>query len=390
MLTICELEEKAMAPTTTTTTVRPSTMTRTERDRLTSDLRMACMRISRRVRFESTASVAPHQFSVLARLEEKPRTPKELAAFEKVSAPSMTRTVAGLVEAGLVARADDPTDGRQVILSLSPEGRRTIRDIRRRRDAVVRRPAREAHRRRARRAGAGHRAAGTGGGRVSPTFTSLEVRNYRLWAAGALVSNVGTWMGRVGQDWLVLTVLTAGSATALGIVTGLQFLPFLLLAPWAGLIADRFPKRRILLATQTLLALSSLLLGILAVTGAAQLWQVYAIALFQGVVTAIDNPARQAFVSEMVPDDKLANAVSLNSASFNLGRLIGPGLAGVVIALWGVGPALTAQHGDLRLRARGPAAAAHGRAAPGAAGQGPRRHPRGLPLRAGAPRPACS
>ena len=140
-----------MAPTTTP--VRPSTttgtpapsltapagrarpaMTRTERDRLTSDLRMACMRISRRVRFESTASVAPHQFSVLARLEEAPRTPKELAAFEKVSAPSMTRTVAGLVEGGLVARADDPTDGRQVILSLTPEGRRTIRDIRRRRD----------------------------------------------------------------------------------------------------------------------------------------------------------------------------------------------------------------------------------------------------------------
>ncbi len=142
-----------MAPTTTP--VRPSTsstaptstgastatpapaqavMTRAERDRLTSDLRMACMRISRRVRFESTASVAPHQFSVLARLEKAPRPPKELAAFEKVSAPSMTRTVAGLVDAGLVARADDPSDGRSVILSLTPEGRRTIRDIRRRRD----------------------------------------------------------------------------------------------------------------------------------------------------------------------------------------------------------------------------------------------------------------
>ncbi len=120
--------------TTTTTPVRPSTMTRGERDRLTSDLRMACMRISRRVRFESTAPVPPHQFSVLARLEEQPLTPKELAAIEKVSAPSMTRTAAGLVEAGLVARADDPTDGRQVILSLTAEGRRTIRDIRRRRD----------------------------------------------------------------------------------------------------------------------------------------------------------------------------------------------------------------------------------------------------------------
>ena len=175
---------------------------------------------------------------------------------------------------------------------------------------------------------------------MSPTFTSFEVRNYRVWFAGALVSNIGTWMGRVGQDWLVLTVLTAGSATALGIVTGLQFLPFLLLAPWAGLIADRVPKRRTLLVTQTLLAVSSLLLGVLAVTGLAQLWHVYAIALMQGVVTAIDNPARQAFVSEMVPDDKLANAVSLNSASFNLGRLIGPGVAGLVIAWWGTGQAL--------------------------------------------------
>ena len=172
---------------------------------------------------------------------------------------------------------------------------------------------------------------------MSPTFSSLQVRNYRLWAAGALVSNIGTWMGRVGQDWLVLTVLTDGSATALGVVTGLQFLPFLLLAPWAGLIADRFAKRRILLLTQTLLAVSSLLLGILAVAGLAQLWQVYAIALFQGVVTAVDNPARQAFVSEMVPDDKLTNAVSLNSASFNGARLLGPAVAGVLIASVGTG-----------------------------------------------------
>ncbi len=175
---------------------------------------------------------------------------------------------------------------------------------------------------------------------MSPTFTSLEVRNYRLWFLGGFVSNVGTWVGRVGQDWLVLTVLTAGSATALGVVTGLQFLPFLLLAPWTGLIADRFSRRRILLVTQTVLALTSLVLGVLAVTGTAQLWHVYAIALFQGVTTAIDNPARQVFVSEMVPPDKLTNAVALNSASFNAGRLIGPGLAGLVIAWWGTGQAL--------------------------------------------------
>jgi MFS family permease len=175
---------------------------------------------------------------------------------------------------------------------------------------------------------------------MSPTWTSFEVRNYRLWFGGGLVSNIGTWMGRVGQDWLVLTVLTDGSATALGIVTGLQFLPFLLLAPWAGLIADRFPRRRILVLTQSMLALSSLVLGLLAVTGTAQLWHVYVVALLQGITTAIDNPARQAFVSDLVPPETLANAVALNSASFNLGRLVGPGLAGLVIAAWGTGEAL--------------------------------------------------
>lgn len=117
-----------MAPTTTP--VRPS-MTRAQRDRLTSDLRIACLRISRRVRFESDSPVAPHQFSVLVRLEEQVRTPKELAAIEKVSAPSMSRTVHRLVEAGLVARADDPTDGRQVILSLTAEGLATVKETRR-------------------------------------------------------------------------------------------------------------------------------------------------------------------------------------------------------------------------------------------------------------------
>jgi MFS family permease len=175
---------------------------------------------------------------------------------------------------------------------------------------------------------------------MSPTFSSLSIRNYRIYAIGAFISNIGTWMGRVAQDWLVLTELTDHSSQALGIVTGLQFLPFLLLAPWAGMIADRFPKRRTLVLTQTGLAASSLLLGLLVVTGVAELWMVYAIALFTGVATAIDNPARQSFVSEMVPRDKLANAVSLNSASFNAGRLIGPGIAGLTIAWFNTGVAL--------------------------------------------------
>ena len=175
---------------------------------------------------------------------------------------------------------------------------------------------------------------------MSPTFHSLSIRNYRLWFIGGLVSNVGTWAGRVGQDWLVLTELTPHSATALGIVTGLQFLPILLLAPWAGTLADRYDKRTILLLTQLGLLVTTLVLGVLAVTGTAVLWHVYVIATLQGILTAIDNPARQAFVPELVGREHLANAVGLNSASFNLGRLVGPGLAGLVIATWGTGQAL--------------------------------------------------
>ncbi|GAA1884165.1 MFS transporter [Lapillicoccus jejuensis] len=175
---------------------------------------------------------------------------------------------------------------------------------------------------------------------MSPTFASLSIRNYRIYATGSLVSNVGTWMGRVGQDWLVLTVLTNHSSTALGFVTGLQFLPFLLLAPFTGAIADRFPKRRILFCSQSALALSALVLATLTLTGVVQLWHVYAVALFQGVATAVDNPARQTFVSEMVPRQQLSNAVGLNSASFNAGRLLGPGIAGLVIAGVGTGLAL--------------------------------------------------
>ena len=172
---------------------------------------------------------------------------------------------------------------------------------------------------------------------MSPTFSSLHVRNYRIYATGALVSNIGTWMGRVAQDWLVLTEVTNHSSSALGIVTGLQFLPFLLLAPWSGVVADRFPKRRLLAVTQTALALSSLALGAVAVTGNAELWMVYVAALWTGVATAFDNPARQTFVSEMVSRDRIANAVSLNSASFNAARLIGPGVAGLTIAAFGTG-----------------------------------------------------
>ena len=171
---------------------------------------------------------------------------------------------------------------------------------------------------------------------MSPTFRSLHNRNYRLYASGAVVSNVGTWMQRVAQDWLVLQ-LTHNSGTALGITTGLQFLPILLLSPYAGLVADRFSKRRLLQVTQTMLAVPALLLGLLAVTGVAQTWQVFALAFVFGIGSAFDAPTRQSFVSEIVGQDDLTNAVGLNSASFNLARMIGPALAGLLIAALGSG-----------------------------------------------------
>ncbi len=134
---------------------------------------------------------------------------------------------------------------------------------------------------------------------MSPTFRSLHNPNYRLYAAGGVVSNTGTWMQRVAQDWLVL-VLSGGSGMALGITTGLQFLPTLLLAPFAGLVADRVPKQRLLQLTNLGMALPALVLGLLAVTGSAQIWHVYVLAVVLGVSSAFDAPARQSFVSEMV------------------------------------------------------------------------------------------
>jgi MFS family permease len=173
---------------------------------------------------------------------------------------------------------------------------------------------------------------------VSPTFRAFRHPNYRLWATGAIVSNTGTWMQRVAQDWLVLTVLTRDSGVAIGITTGLQFAPMLLLAPFAGSVADRFNRRSVLIGTQTASGLLALVLGLLVVTDSARLWQVYLLALLLGVAAAIDAPARQTFVSELVPNEDLSNAVGLNSASFHAGRLIGPGLAGLMIHWLGTGP----------------------------------------------------
>ncbi|MBN2177439.1 MAG: MFS transporter [Demequinaceae bacterium] len=172
---------------------------------------------------------------------------------------------------------------------------------------------------------------------MNATFASLRFFNYRLWFAGALISNVGTWMQRIAQDWLVLTVLSEDSGVAVGVVTGLQFAPFLFLSPWAGVLADRIDHRKLLTGTQAGLAVLAFGLGGLVLFGQAQLWHVYVFAFLLGCVSAIDGPVRQTFVSDLVPASYLPNAVGLNSSSFNAARLIGPGAAGLLIAAVGTG-----------------------------------------------------
>ena len=172
---------------------------------------------------------------------------------------------------------------------------------------------------------------------MSQTFSSLQFFNYRLWFAGAIVSNVGTWMQRIAQDWLVLTVLTHDSGVAVGVTTALQFLPFLFLSPYAGVLADRVDPRKLLIATQAAAATLGVALGVLVLSGHVELWHVYLAALLLGIVSAFDGPVRQTFVTSLVPTDYLGNAVGLNSASFNGARLIGPAVAGLVIAAVGTG-----------------------------------------------------
>jgi MFS family permease len=172
---------------------------------------------------------------------------------------------------------------------------------------------------------------------MNGTFRSLARRNYRTWASGAIVSNVGTWMQRMAQDWLVLTQLTDRNATAVGIVTALQFGPQVLLLPLTGFAADHLDLRKLLFATQAALGALALALGLLTVTGVVHLWHVYLLALLLGCVTAFDSPARATFVSELVEEADLPNAVALNSASFNVARMIGPAVAGLLVAAVGTG-----------------------------------------------------
>lgn len=169
-------------------------------------------------------------------------------------------------------------------------------------------------------------------------FSSLRVRNFRLFAIAQVVSNTGTWMQRVAQDWLILE-LTHGSGTAVGIASGMQFLPLLLFSLWGGMIADRYPKRRVLMVTQSVMGALALILGVLDVTGTVRPWHIYVLAFGLGMAAVVDNPTRQSFVIEMVGEKDLPNAIALNSAVFNLARIAGPAIAGLVISLVSTPPA---------------------------------------------------
>lgn len=168
------------------------------------------------------------------------------------------------------------------------------------------------------------------------TFSSLHIRNYRLYFIGQTISVSGIWMQRVAQSWLVLEM--TGSGTAVGMVTALQFLPILLLAPLGGVIADRSDKRCLLYATQGAAAVLAAILGVLVMAGLVELWMVFVLAFGLGAVGSLDNPARQSFVVEMVGRGELTNAVSLNSVLVNVARVLGPAAAGAIIVAAGTGP----------------------------------------------------
>jgi MFS family permease len=166
------------------------------------------------------------------------------------------------------------------------------------------------------------------------TFRSMSVRNYRLYFAGQLISTTGTWMQSIAQAWLVLQI--TGSGVALGVTVALQFTPVLLVGAWGGLVADRVDKRRLLVGTQAAAGVLALVLAAVTVLGVVQLWMIFVLAFGLGAVNAVDNPARRAFVVEMVGIEHVSNAVSLSSAMFMAARVIGPAIAGLVIAGLGV------------------------------------------------------
>src|SRR4051794_26319613 len=168
------------------------------------------------------------------------------------------------------------------------------------------------------------------------TFRSLTIRNYRLWFVGQVISVAGTWTQTVAQAVLILD-LSHNNGVAAGAGIAMQYLPTLLFSVWGGLLADRVDKRRLLMITQSVLAAFALALAVLDLSGVITLWMVYVLVALSGCATSLDQPARQSFVTELVPADDLPNAIGLNSTVFNSARMIGPSVAAGIILVWGTG-----------------------------------------------------
>ena len=331
-------------------------------------LQFALGRSSRLLRESATGGLTPTQLAVLGvLLREGPRQLTELAAVERINPTLLSRVVGRLEDDGLVMRSRPgagpprlsgqhhrrrarsrrgpapramPGPRRSAWPGLIPcTPRRSLQRFRRWKRWPISSPPTgriDEHPYRRRPAGAGTTAdSPRAGTRRSATFAALSNHNFRRFFYGQAVSMIGTWMQSVAQSWLVLEL--TGSGTALGLVIALQTLPVLFLAPYAGLIADRVDKRRILLGTQSAMGVLALVLGLLTVTHSVSLWMVYLLAVGLGLANAIDNPTRQSFVLEMVGQEHLRNAVTLNSVLVNAARAIGPAIAGTLIATIGVG-----------------------------------------------------
>lgn len=167
------------------------------------------------------------------------------------------------------------------------------------------------------------------------TFSSLKVRNYRIFAVSNLIAMTALWVQRIAQDWLVLEL--SGSVTAVGITVALQFAPMLVFGLVGGVIVDRYPKRTLLMICQSVAVLTSATLAALVLTGAVEVWHIYLAALVLGFVTVVDNPARQSFTGEMVGPYHLRNAISVNSSTFQVGALVGPAVSGALLVAVGAG-----------------------------------------------------
>ena len=334
---------------------------------LANRLRPVLLQLNRQLRREiHSLGVTGGQVSLLVQIKFHPGIGiRELAALERMSVPGMSKFISRLEEAGLVQRAPVEGDQRRVGLTLTPAGHKVLRSVKSKRTAWLAARLRDLDPERARGDRRGDRAARTParGGRVvtaailragARTFLSVRKhRNYRLFFTGQVISNIGTWMQRVAQAWLVLSL--THSPVAVGILALCQFMPFTLFSLIAGVVVDRLDAWRTVISTQFTQMVLASTIAVIALAGVARPWHVYVIAALMGLVQVLDAPSRQQLTFRMVGPLELPNAISLNSGVFNGARIFGPGARRRHHRRRGRGRLLRRQRSELHRRARRPA-----------------------------------